>query len=649
MANSEGSGAGMGFPMSGQTTPFAPFEMWMEWFKNNMGDASATPGAGVPWLMSPGISTGEEELPEGAVKNDPLMSAMQKAWEANPVSSVIPIDWIEITRALQTLWMREMSDPVRATQVAADYNRRFVQASMEVWQDAAYRFWGLPRPQEEGEQSEQMEGDKRFSAPEWGQNPYYETLKQLYLLASDYLLQEAEETADGQADTEEQRRLKFHLRQFVEAMAPVNFFLTNPAAIKRAIETGGTSLVDGARNLMSDLEDGSLSMVDSEAFEVGENLATTPGKVVYRNRLMELIQYEPQTEKVHEVPIVFIPPWINKYYIVDLRPENSFVKYMLEQGFQFFMISWKNPDASMADVKFEDYMHEGPLEAVDVALEITGADKVNPIGYCIGGTLLAMMMAYLAAGDDEERQKLGPPTFMVSLQDFSEVGELSAFIDEPQVEFMEMQMLERGYLGGRNLANVFNLLQPRQLVWSNVINNYLLGQKPPAFDMLYWNSDSTRQPRDAQNWYLRNTYLENNLVKPGKIEFDGRPLDLGKITGDIYAVGAEKDHIVPWRSAWSIGKLTGGNVRFTLAAGGHIAGMMAPPDKAKGYWASEETGKYETPEEWLENAEQHEETWWEDFISWLEPHSGEQVDPPQVGSDQYPPIEDAPGTYVKER
>ena len=648
MANSEGSGAGMGFPMAGQTAPFAPFEMWMEWFKNNMGSASATPGAGVPWLMSPGISTGEEELPEGAVKNDPLMSAMQKAWEANPVSSVIPIDWIEITRALQTLWMREMSDPVRATQVAADYNRRFVQASMEVWQDAAYRFWGLPRPQEEGEQSEQMEADKRFSAPEWGQNPYYETLKQLYLLASDYLLQEAEETANGQADTEEQRRLKFHLRQFVEAMAPVNFFLTNPAAIKRAIETGGTSLVDGARNLMSDPEDGSLSMVDSEAFEVGENLATTPGKVVYRNRLMELIQYEPRTEKVHEVPIVFIPPWINKYYIVDLRPENSFVKYMLEQGFQFFMISWKNPDASMADVKFEDYMHEGPLEAVDVALEITGAEKVNPIGYCIGGTLLAMMMAYLAAGDDEERQKLGPPTFMVSLQDFSEVGELSAFIDEPQVEFMEMQMLERGYLGGNNLANVFNLLQPRQLVWSNVINNYLLGQKPPAFDMLYWNSDSTRQPRDAQNCYLRNTYLENNLVKPGKIEFDGRPLDLGKVTGDIYAVGAEKDHIVPWRSAWSIGRLTGGNVRFTLAAGGHIAGMMAPPDKAKGYWASEETGKYETPEEWLENAEQHEGTWWEDFISWLEPHSGEQVDPPQVGSDQYPPIEDAPGTYVKE-
>src|ERR671916_2457676 len=314
---------------------------------------------------------------------------------------------------------------------------------MEVWQDAAYRFWGLPRPQEEGEQSEQMEGDKRFSAPEWGQNPYYETLKQLYLLASDYLLQEAEETANGQADTEEQRRLKFHLRQFVEAMAPVNFFLTNPAAIKRAIETGGTSLVDGARNLMSDLEDGSLSMVDSEAFEVGENLATTQGKVVYRNRLMELIQYEPRTEKVHEVPIVFIPPWINKYYIVDLRPENSFMKYLLEQGFQVFMISWKNPDESMADIKFEDYMTLGVFEGADVARQITGADKVNPMGYCIGGTLLGMTLAYLAADEgDEKNEALGAPGFLTTMLDFSDIGEQSVFVDEPRIELMELTMKE---------------------------------------------------------------------------------------------------------------------------------------------------------------------------------------------------------------
>src|SRR5918992_1922879 len=559
MANSRESGAGMGFPMSGQTAPFAPFEMWMEWFKNNMSDAQATPGAGVPWLMSPGISTGEEELPEGAVRNDPLMSAVEKVWEANPMSSVIPIDWIEITRALQTLWMREMSDPVRATQVAADYNRRFVQASMEVWQDAAYRFWGLPRPEGEGEQSEQIEGDKRFSAPEWGQNPYYETLKQLYLLASDYLLQEAEETANGQADTEEQRRLKFHLRQFVEAMAPVNFFLTNPAAIKRAVETGGTSLVDGARNLMSDLEDGSLSTVDTDAFEVGENLATTPGKVVYRNRLMELIQYEPQTEQVYEVPILFIPPWINKYYIVDLRPENSFIRYLVEQGFQVFMISWKNPDESMADIKFEDYMTLGPLEAADVARQITGADKVNPMGYCIGGTLLGITLAYLEAGEgDEKREAFGAPVFLTAMLDFSEVGDQSVFIDEPRVEFMEMVMKELGYLPDQHLKNMFNLLQPTQLIWTNIVTNYLMGQKPPAFDMLYWNSDSTSLPRDAHVWYLRNTYVENNLKEPGKLEFNGRPIDLRKISGEIYSVGTRKDHIAPWKSGWAICKLTNG-------------------------------------------------------------------------------------------
>ena len=645
MADSGGNSGETGAPMPGTTMPFAPFEMWSEWLTKNLGNMSAMPGASVPWLTKPGISTGEEvePLPQGAIANDPLMSAMQKLSDANPLSNVIPIDWVEISRALQTLWMREMSDPAQAMQVATDYNRRFFEASMEVWSDTAARFWDLPQQEE---RKESKESDKRFSAPEWDQNPYYETLKQSYLLASDYLLKESERT-NGQ-DTEEQQRLKFHLNQFVEAMAPVNFLLTNPAALKRVFETGGMSLVDGSRNLISDLEDGSLSMVDAEAFEVGTDLATTPGKVVYRNRLMELIQYEPRTEKVQEVPILFIPPWINKYYIVDLSPENSFVKYMLEQGFQFFMVSWKNPDESMADVKFEDYMLEGPMAAVDVMLDITGADRVNPVGYCIGGTLLAMMIAYLAAGDEEEGQKLGPPTFMGSLQDFSEVGEISALIDEPQVEVMEMQMLEQGYLGGRTLYNTFNLLQPRQLIWANVINNYLMGQKPPAFDMLYWNADSTRQARDAQAWYTRNTYLENNLVKPGEIEFNGRLLDLGKITGDIYAVAAKTDHIVPWRSAWSIGKLTGGNVRFTLAAGGHIAGMMAPPDKAKGYWSSEETGSYETPDEWLEHAEQHDGTWWEDFISWLAPNSGEKVDPPQVGSENYPPIEDAPGTYVRE-
>jgi polyhydroxyalkanoate synthase len=646
MTDSGGSGGARSFPSAGPEVSFEPFfKMWSEWLSSSMGNVTGVPGASLPWLTKPGISTGEEAepLPRGAMANDPLLSAMDKVQEANPLRNIIPIDWTEIARALQTLWMREMSDPARTMQVATEYNQRLFETTMNVWGEAAARFWGMQ--QQEGE--EEGGSDSRFSSEVWEANPYYKMLKDTYLLASEYLMKEAEE-ADGQPDDEEQRRLNFHLRQFVEAMAPVNFLLTNPEALKRTFETGGASLAEGTRNLLSDIEDGSLSMVDAEAFEVGQNLATTPGKVVYRNRLIELIQYEPQTEQVHEVPILFIPPWINKYYIVDLSPENSFVKYIVEQGFQIFMISWKNADASMADIEFEDYMNLGVLEAAEVVREITGADMVNPVGYCIGGTLLAIALAYLAAGGDEKLEQFGSPTFMVSLQDFSEVGETGIFIDEPQVEFMEQQMMERGYLGGENMANVFNLLQPTQLIWSNVITNYLLGQKPPAFDMLYWNSDSTRQPRDAHGWYIRNTYLENNLVKPGEIEFSGRHLDLGKITGDLYAVGAEKDHIVPWRSAWQVSNLTNANVHFTLAAGGHIAGMMAPPDKGKGYWTSEDAGSFETADEWLENAEEHEGTWWDDWTSWLQSRAGEQVEPPQVGSEEYPPLEDAPGSYVKE-
>src|SRR5215211_3729906 len=543
MPNSGENAGETGIPNSGLAA-FAPFEVWSEWLRNNMGTMSASPG-----------SNGEEEaeaVPEGATPSDPLISAMGKLSD-NPMSNIIPIDWMEISKALQTLHKRQMSDLQRTKQVATDYNRRLEEAMVKVWNEAASRFWGLPRQEQEEEEEETGKPDKRFSDPEWESNPYYKMLKVMYLLTSE-----------------------FHLKQFVDAIAPVNFFHTNPAAIRSAIQTGGMSLADGARNLASDLEEGRLSMVDSEAFEVGENLATTPGKVVYRNELIELIQYEPQTEQVYEVPILFIPPWINKYYIVDLRPENSFIRYLVEQGFQVFMISWKNPDESMADIKFEDYMTLGPLEAAGVARQITGADKVNPIGYCIGGTLLGITLAYLAADEgDEKREAFGAPIFLTAMLDFSEVGDQSVFIDEPRVEFMEMVMKELGYLPDQHLKNMFNLLQPTQLIWTNIVTNYLMGQKPPAFDMLYWNSDGTRQPRDAHSWYIRNTYVENNLVEPGKVEFGGRPIDLGKISGDTYAVGTQKDHIAPWKSGWSLCKLTNANIRYTLAGGGHIAGVVS--------------------------------------------------------------------------
>ncbi|HZF58398.1 MAG TPA: class I poly(R)-hydroxyalkanoic acid synthase, partial [Rubrobacter sp.] len=633
------SGAGRsGTQGTGQGT-MAPFDLWTEWMRANMGAVTAAPGASVPWLMTPGVSTGEEVegLPEGAIRHDPLLSTVEKLWDANPVQNVLPLNWIEITRSLQTLWMREMSDPARAMQRAADFNAKLFGATMDAWREAANRFWGL-----ETRQGDEEEGrpDRRFSAPDWEQNPFYETLKESYLLASEFLLKEAEET-DGQ-DTPEQRRLKFHLRQFVDAMAPVNYFLTNPAALKRAFETGGISLAEGARNLLSDLQEGRMSMTDANAFKPGENLAITLGKVVYRNELIELIQYEPTTDKVRETPVMFIPPWINRYYILDLQPKNSFVKYLVDQGHTVFMISWKNPDASMEETKFEDYMTKGPLAAAEAVRDITGSETVNPVGYCVGGTLLAVALAWLAEGGDEN--PFGPPTFMVALHDFSEVGETEVFIDEPQIEFMEQQMLERGYLDNRKMANMFNLLRSNDLIWSNVVNNYLLGQKPPAFDLLYWNSDGTRMARDAHSFYLRNTYLENNLVKPGKVEIKGRKIDLGKIEGDIYAVGAEKDHIVPWASAWKVSQITNGTTRFTLANSGHIAGMINPPSKGKGrYWATENGGAFDTAEAWREKAKEHEGSWWEDWSRWLDAHSGGEVDPPGMGSENYPPIEDAPG------
>jgi polyhydroxyalkanoate synthase subunit PhaC len=642
------SGGGANIPGMGQAaaTPFAPFEAWAEWLRGNMGAVAAAPGASVPWLASPGVSTGKEAkaLPEGALRSDPILSAVEKLWDANPLANVLPINWGEITRSLQTLWMREMSDPVRATERMTEYNRRLFETTMNIWQDTAARFWGVPR---EGGEEEGKRPDKRFSAPEWEANPYYQTLKETYLLASEYLINEVEAT-DGQ-DTDEQRRLRFHLQQFVDAMAPVNFLLTNPAALKRIMETGGTSLAEGTRNLLSDLEEGRLSLTDTTAFEFGKNIAVTPGKVVYRNKLIELLQYAPQTEQVREVPILFIPPWINKYYILDLRSGNSMVEYLVQQGFTVFMISWKNPDASMEDIGFEDYMTLGPAAAVDAIKDITGSEKVNPVGYCVGGTLLAVMEAWLAAGGEES--PFNASTYMVSMQDFTDVGDTAVFIDEPQVEFMEQQMMERGYLDNRKMANMFNLLRSNDLIWSNVVNNYLLGQKPPAFDLLFWNADGTRMARAAHSFYLRNTYLENNLVQPGKVKIKGRPIDLSKITGEIYAVGAERDHIVPWYSAWKISQLTSGNVRFALASSGHIAGMINPPSKGKGkHWVNEsgDAGSAKNAEEWRKNATEHEGSWWQDWTNWLEPHSGDEAEPPQMGSKKYPPLEDAPGTYVRE-
>jgi len=417
-------------------------------------------------------------------------------------------------------------------------------------------------------------------------------------------------------------------------------------ALRRAFETGGTSLADGMRNLMNDIRQGRLTMVDASAFAPGRNLALTPGKVVHRNKLIELIQYQPQTPSVHKTPLLILPPWINKYYIMDMQPKNSMVAFLVRQGFTVFMVSWKNPDAAMEDTGIEDYVDLGPLQASNVVREITDSETVNVMGYCIGGTLLSMTLALLAARGD---RRFGSVTFMVSLQDFSRVGDTAVFIDDSSVDFVEQQMMERGYLDSREMANMFNLLRSNDLIWSNVVNNYLLGQKPPAFDLLYWNSDGTRMARAAHSWYLRNTYLENNLIVPRKIELLGEKLDLSSIWQDVYAVGAEKDHIVPWQAAWRVTQLVGGNVRFVLASSGHIAGIINPPGGKGTYWVVEPPARFESSEAWRETAAKREGSWWMDWSAWLSERSGGLGAPPGMGSVTYLPLGSAPGSYVLEK
>jgi len=567
---------------------------------------------------------------------------IDRLWATHPLSRLLPINWGGISRALTEVSLRALADPAHALTATADLSLRLSQEMAETWIRMMLR-WLEEAPPGETMPPSGGGADRRFDAPEWEQHPFFRLLKHGYLAIADWLLREAE---GGDLGPAERQRLAFHLRQLVDATSPTLFLPTNPAALRKALETGGASVADGLRHLFADVHAGRLSITDTEAFAPGRNLALTPGKVVHRSRLIELIQYAPATEQAHATPLLFVPPWINKFYILDLQPKNSLVRFLLEQGFSVFMISWKNPDAGMESISFEDYMTEGPLAASEIAREITGAQRVNPIGYCIGGTLLAATLAYLAAAGD---QRFGPATFMVSLLDFSEVGDTAVFMDEPQIAYVEQQMLERGYLDSRHMATMFNLLRANDLIWSTVVNNYLMGNRPPTFDLLYWNGDGTRMAPAAHSFYLRNTYLENNLIKPGKVSLLGTPIDLSRIAAEVYAVGAEKDHIVPWRSAWRIAQLTRAKTRFVLAASGHIAGMINPPAKGKGgYWASDADTTPETAEEWLAGAQRHEGSWWTDWAAWLAARSGQKRPAPAMGSAVHPPLCEAPGTYVLE-
>jgi polyhydroxyalkanoate synthase len=483
------------------------------------------------------------------------------------------------------------------------------------------------------------EKDKRFADAAWTDNPAFFALRQAHLaterLASDML--EA-----GSGDQIEDAKAKLATAFLLDAAAPTNFLLTNPAALKRAFETGGTSLVTGASHFVDDLlnNGGRPRQVDTSPFRLGDNMAATPGKVVFKNDLMELIQYEPQTPKVHAVPVLASPPWINKYYVMDLAPKRSFLEWAVQHQRTVFAISYRNPDSSMSGITLDDYLIHGPRDALDVIAEITGAPKIDIIGLCLGGALTAMLAGYLVEKGDD---RIGSITLLNTLLDYSEPGILGTFTDEKTVARLEKQMQEKGVLEGSQMAGTFDILRANDLIFSYVVSNWLMGQDPPAFDILAWNGDSTRMPAAMHSFYLRSLYMRNELAK-GELELGGQTLSLGDVKNDTYVVGAINDHIVPWHGSYKTGELMGGPVRYVLSSGGHIAGIVNPP----GPKAWHEAGDYDAagPGAWRSAATKQNGSWWEDWTAWSDERAGALVKPPPMGSRKHKAIADAPGEYV---
>ena len=533
-----------------------------------------------------------------------------------------------------------MNDP----KAYADAQSKLSEDMIELWGRTYKRFLG--------EKVEPMIApsahDPRFNDKEWTENAFFDFLKQAYLLGGKW----AEDMVHNAAtvDGHVKHRAEFYLNQIVSALSPSNFPFTNPEVIRATVASGAKNLSQGMTHLLEDLDhSGELLRVrqtDMSAFEVGKNLAVTPGKVVYQNALLQLIQYTPTTETVHEVPMLIVPPWINKYYILDLTPPKSFIKWMVDQGFTVFVISWVNPDGRLASKTFEDYMVEGVVEAVGAILRITGQPHTNTLGYCVGGTLLSCTLAYMAAKEDH---RINSATLFTAQTDFTKAGDLLVFIDDEQVKALEELMAEKGYLDGARMAATFNALRPKNLLWPYVVNNYLLGKQPFPFDLLYWNSDSTRMPAANHSFYLREFYMNNTLAQ-GLLKLGGVTLDLSKITVPIYDVAAKDDHIAPAQSVLNGAKLFGGPVRFVLAGSGHIAGVInAPARKKYQYWILEEGDAKVLPtiDAFVAKAHEHPGSWWPDFKTWLSALSGAQVTPPSPGGGVFKPIEDAPGSYVR--
>jgi polyhydroxyalkanoate synthase len=546
-------------------------------------------------------------------------------------------DPLNVGHAFMEMTAKLMQNPARLVQAQIGFWQDYVT----LWQNTTRRIMGI--------ESEPVitadPKDKRFRDDAWQQSEVFDFIKQSYLLSARYV-NDVVGHVDG-LDPKTAQKVDFYARQFVDAMSPSNFVMTNPEVLRKTAETGGENLLRGLNNLLTDLERGrgrlSIKMTDLNAFKLGENIGVSPGKVIYQNELMQVIQYAPLTEQALRRPLLIIPPWINKFYILDLRPKNSFVRYAVSQGHTVFMISWVNPDEKLSEAGFEDYMHKGVFAALDAIERATGEHDVNAIGYCLGGTLLATTLAWCAK---KRIDRIKSATFFVTMLDFEDAGELGVFIDEEQLKALEERMQAHGYLEGSDMAATFNMLRANDLIWSFVVNNYLLGNDPFPFDLLYWNSDATRMPARMHSFYLRNMYQANLLAKPEGITLDGVALDLTKIKTPSYFLSTREDHIAPWRSTYKGTQMLSGEKRFVLAASGHIAGVVNPPEGGKyNHWVNEALPP--SPQDWLDGATELAGSWWPDWNRWVTARAPALVPARIPGEGGVAALEDAPGSYVQ--
>jgi polyhydroxyalkanoate synthase subunit PhaC len=519
----------------------------------------------------------------------------------------------------------------------------YMKEAAQMWNGAVERLTGTA-DEPNGEPAKL--GDRRFAASDWAANPAAALAAQSYLLNSRTLLKMAE-AIEGDAKTK--ARVRFAVQQWIDAASPSNYLAFNPEAQRKALETKGESIAQGLAHLWGDVQQGHVSQTDDSVFEVGRNVATSEGAVVFENELFQLLEYKPLTAKVHERPMLFVPPCINKYYILDLQPDNSLIRYLVGQGHRMFVMSWRNPDESIAEKTWDDYVEDGPIRAIDEVRSISGSTQIDVMGFCVGGTILSTALAVLAARGQQPAASL---SLLTSMLDFSNTGVLDIFIDEPAVQLREATIGEKapngpGLLKGKELATTFSFLRPNDLVWNYVVGNYLKGDKPPPFDLLYWNGDSTNLPGPMFCWYLRHTYLQNELRQPGKLKVCGEKIDLAKIKAPVFIYGSREDHIVPWDAAFESSNIMKGKVRFVLGASGHIAGVINPPAaKKRSHWVDGKLGG--TAQQWLESAKEVPGSWWTDWAAWLKPHAGKMIPAPKAYGDRsHKAIEAAPGRYVK--